>query len=445
MFKAVSRQVTYDKPLISGSYEVTASRTLNDRSGETKDPDPQECLAQVGRLVNSPLLQGSEALCKLLQYLAQHTLNSPADHLKEYQIATEVFGRPTDFDPQSDSSVRVQVGRLRGKLAGYYKSLGIDDPVVIDIPRGRYALSFDRRTVTTKPEASLEIVSDSSASKKPQRIRPRIAPVLATIAGVLLISGVLLYSLHPHSARSKNADRAYAALQTFWSPFLHGKEEPFVIFSNATFIGDAEAGMRYFKPDRDSRDHVTQHYTGVGEVMGVLELDRLFQKFGSQFHIKRSGLFTLDDARGNNLIFVGSPMENLTLKQIPGTRDFVFRRLTEGQENGQEAIIDLHPPPGGTNTFLSTPRGRPMDVDYAVVALMRGLDLSRWTLVLAGTSTIGTQAAVDYVCDEASLKELLRRLNIAKGAELKPFEALLRIKVANDVPLETQLLILRLD
>jgi hypothetical protein len=76
-----------------------------------------ECLAQINRPVNTPWLQSSEALCKLLQYLAHHTLNSPAGHLKEYQIATEALGRPADFDPQSDSCVRVQVGRLRTKLA----------------------------------------------------------------------------------------------------------------------------------------------------------------------------------------------------------------------------------------------------------------------------------------------------------------------------------------
>ena len=64
------------------------------RAGDLGHPNPAECLGQLERLVSSPSLQGSEALCKLLQYLAHHTLNSPADHLKEYQIGTEVLGRP---------------------------------------------------------------------------------------------------------------------------------------------------------------------------------------------------------------------------------------------------------------------------------------------------------------------------------------------------------------
>jgi hypothetical protein len=70
-------------------------------------------LEQVDRLVNSHVLHGSESLCKLLRYLAMHALTHPGVPLKEYEIATEVFHRPADFDPQLDSTIRVQAGRLR--------------------------------------------------------------------------------------------------------------------------------------------------------------------------------------------------------------------------------------------------------------------------------------------------------------------------------------------
>ena len=76
-----------------------------------------EFLAQLDRLCASEVLHGSESLCRLLRYLAQKELDSPGIHVKEYQIATEVFGRPTDFDPQFDSTIRVQAARLRAKLA----------------------------------------------------------------------------------------------------------------------------------------------------------------------------------------------------------------------------------------------------------------------------------------------------------------------------------------
>jgi hypothetical protein len=447
MFKKVPGTVTGANSLIFDIHKADVTETLTPRSGGGEDLDERECLAQVDRLVSSPLLQGSEALCKLLQHLAHHTLYSPTDHLKEYQIAVEVLGRSPDFDPQSDSSVRVQVGRLRSKLAEYYHSTGIDDPILIDVPKGKYTLLFERRAATPQAETASEDVAVASGSTAPRWKRRGVVLALGVMAGLLLAGGALIYWLHARAvgatARLSGAGGVPAALQLFWSPFLHGSDEPFVVFSNATFVGSPETGMRYFEPAKDSRDQMTQHYTGVGEVMGVLELDRLFRQFGEQFRVKRGGLFTLDDARSNNLIFVGSPMENLALGQIPNAREFAFRQIAAGKNHSRQVIVDLDPRPGENSVYPPTPETRPEDPEYAVVALMRGLDPSRWTLILAGTSTIGTQAAVDYVCDPSSLEELLHRLNVTRETDLKPFEALLRIQVANDVPLKTQLAALR--
>jgi hypothetical protein len=178
-------------------------------------------------------------------------------------------------------------------------------------------------------------------------------------------------------------------------------------------------------------------------VMGVLKLDRVFHQFERQFRIKRGSLFALDEARDNNLIFIGSPTENIPLAKILNTHEFVFRRLPAGPNRWDYAVVDLHPGLGKASTFLSTPRTRPMELDYAVIALTHGLEGSHWTLILAGTSTVGTQAAIDSVCDRDYLDELLRRLNVAPGSDLKPFEALLQVKVADDVPLQTQLLAVR--
>src|SRR5690348_14407505 len=105
-----------------------------------------QCFQQIEKLTKSHSLHSSESLCRLLRYLAEHSLDHPGVALKEYQIATEVLGRPTGFDPQSDSTVRVQAGRLRVKLAEYYSQEGTEDPIVVEIPKGSYTLTFQVRT-----------------------------------------------------------------------------------------------------------------------------------------------------------------------------------------------------------------------------------------------------------------------------------------------------------
>ncbi len=84
-----------------------------------------------------------------------------------------------------------------------------------------------------------------------------------------------------------------------------------------------------------------------------------------------------------------------------------------------------------------------MDEDYAIVALIHGLNPARSTLILAGTSTIGTQAAVEFACQSNSLQDLLRQLNVSSPSDLKPFEAVIHVKVARGVPVGIQLIALR--
>ncbi len=67
----------------------------------------------------------------------------------------------------------------------------------------------------------------------------------------------------------------------------------------------------------------------------------------------------------------------------------------------------------------------------------------RSILILAGNSTFGTQAAVEYVCREDSINELLKRLGVSKPGDLKPFEALLHVKIAHGVPVMEDLVSVR--
>src|SRR2546429_265720 len=78
----------------------------------------EQLLGQIDRLISSHVLHGSESLCKLLRYFADHALNHPGVPLKEYQIATEVFGRPADFDPQSEPTRTLRRPRRCFELSG---------------------------------------------------------------------------------------------------------------------------------------------------------------------------------------------------------------------------------------------------------------------------------------------------------------------------------------
>ena len=404
----------------------------------------EQCFQQIDKLINSHSLHSSESLCKLLRYLAEHSLDHPGVALKEYQIATEVLGRPSGFDPQSDSTVRVQAGRLRVKLAEFYSHEGPDDPILVELPKGSYALTFHVRPARpgvqpTGPFALAREVrkEEAAASNRGWAIA---VLVLSVLLAACLVTTVILLSQRSRTKISKAVPVAY---QIFWNRFVTDPQPPWVIFSNGSFVGRPETGMRYFNPASDTRAFILDHYTGVGEVLAIHHLDQVFGLLNRPLRVKRGALFSLDDAENNDLIFVGSPSENLTLLDIPGTQEFIFQRLNSGPRKGDLAVLNVHPQPGEPKIFLATPANQPTTEDYAVVSLLPGLDSSRSILILAGNSTFGTQAAVEYVCREDSVKDLLQRLNVAKASELKPFEALIHVKIVHGVPVMTDLVAVR--
>ena len=82
------------------------------------------------------------SLSRLLRHVVEHTLQGNAEELKEYSLGVEVFDRGESFDPRTDTIVRVQARRLRSKLKEYYDAEGQVDPIVIELPKGHYVVTF---------------------------------------------------------------------------------------------------------------------------------------------------------------------------------------------------------------------------------------------------------------------------------------------------------------
>jgi hypothetical protein len=399
--------------------------------------------AQIEKLNRSPILHGSESLCKLLKYLGEHSLDSPGMSLKEYQIATEVFGRPADFDSRVDSTVRVQTGRLRSKLAEYYAGEGAQDRLLIEIPKGAYSLTYHARPPVETPAPPPIPAPLPPIPAAPPALAPRPYPlswfflsiVIGAVVVVVISIAVTRFMVALPDATSEQPP---AALKAFWSPFAGGPDAPLVVYSNAEFVGRPETGLRYFNPAVDAGKSIRDHYTGVGEVMAVHDLDQVFTSLKRELRIKRGRLLTWDDAKTSNLIFIGSPSENLSLRELPETQDFVFARKPSAPRKGDLMISNLHPAASEQTTYLAS--DGPITEDYALVALTSGLNPSHRVLILAGITTFGTQAAVEFVCRAPRVEELMAEVERGGAPKGQSFEALLRVKVSGGVPVQSDLL-----
>ena len=221
-------------------------------------------------------------------------------------------------------------------------------------------------------------------------------------------------------------------IEVFWAPFLTG-DPPVVIYSNARFVGDSKTGLRYAPAGADPSNQPTvDHYTGIGELASVYELTRLFDAHHSGFILKRSLLVTWDEAKQRNLVFIGSPAENPSLNAVPSPTDFTMQ-----VSPGFAGFINNHPQPGEQAVY-SRPE-HPLTMDYAVIALMPGVQSGKRTLIFSGLTTLGTQAAVEYASHKDTVAELLRTVASSSG-EVKPFEALLSVTLQGGVPLQSKLI-----
>ena len=106
------------------------------------DSGPWDALA---RVVTSSGFRRAPRLAAFLRYIVERELAGHRSQIKGYTIAVEALGRHAEFDPQADPIVRVEAGRLRRALKRYYAGPGRRDPLVIEVPPGKYVPLFRAR------------------------------------------------------------------------------------------------------------------------------------------------------------------------------------------------------------------------------------------------------------------------------------------------------------
>ena len=124
--------------------------------------EPEAVQRQLERVLASPGFSRNERLSRFLRFIVEQHLEGKDPELKESVIALEVFARP-DHDPQQDSIVRTEAGRLRARLGEYYLGPGKDDPVIIELPKGGYVPVT--RSADYSPTATPGTAGPASRSK----------------------------------------------------------------------------------------------------------------------------------------------------------------------------------------------------------------------------------------------------------------------------------------
>jgi hypothetical protein len=321
---------------------------------------------------------------------------------------------------------------LRQKLDEYFRNEGAAEEITIQIPKGHYVPVFLPRVQPSTPAPPVEQSLASDRQEKPKRAVRWLWLALA-VTLIALAAVLLWWKFHPRPLLASSDD-----IDRFWGPFF-ANNSSLVIYSNALFVGDPTTGLRYAEFPADTSHDTSKvyfdTYTGIGEVESVYELTRLFDSRKATFTLKRSQLVTWDEAKDKNLIFIGSARENPALLVLPGTVDFTLSVGTSSP-----VIVNHHPRPGEQETY-SRPE-HPLTKEYAIVALVPGLEPGQKALLFSGSGTLGTQAALEFTCHPDSLDQLLRAVS-GPGGSVRPFEAVIEATLGGEVPIQSRIVALR--
>jgi hypothetical protein len=127
-------------------------------------------------MLSSESLAGKKRLRDLLRFLVEETLEGREAEIKGYTIGYEVFRLGSEFDPHTNSIVRVAIKRLRAALDDYCQTTGATDPVRISLPVGSYTPEFglrphQRRVLDPETES---LYSDADALLNPPSSKARL-------------------------------------------------------------------------------------------------------------------------------------------------------------------------------------------------------------------------------------------------------------------------------
>ncbi len=407
---------------------------------------------QVDVILHSETFRGSEVLRHLFRFLAEKTFSGDADGLKEYTVAIDALQKPSTYNPQHDSTVRIQVSRLRQKLADYYRTEGKSDALIIDIPKGRFKLTFE---TVHAVEVELPL--------PPPVQEPPVAPPrnnLAIALAVLLVAAVAWGSYLAVRLRQVQAISALNVsdhpvwtpeVEKLWSPFFDNSR-PLILGIEDPLFMELQVGDGIYYRDRAIDDwgkllgtravvglrqlfnnpaaQPSHYYTPLGEVSASFLVGKLSAARPQHISIVRASELSWQQLADNNILIVGKEsFFDPQIRAMPLHPPFFPN--AKGIENS-------NPKPGEPKFFADQYSGAPAEEGeiYALVTHLPGAAGKGEFASFVSNRAAGYVGALQWFTDPQSAKLLITKLTNADGQFPKHYQVVLKIKFKDEVPTE---------
>jgi hypothetical protein len=372
-------------------------------------PTHEACKAALDAVLKSQTFERSQQLRAFLQFICEEELAGRGGQLNEYQIGMLVMGRPKDYSPGEDATVRNRAHSLRRKLEEYYASENPGAALQITVPRGSYQPCFIAGSV---PQAAAV---------------PRRTPdSRMQVALLAFLTGAILASLCWWAALNKNHG-VDPVLRSAWGPLVETGGQTVVHLSSPLhlFVRPSNTRLPGVRPEVDPAilRHWYRQFPSLatpnefslrptnnsllwGDAVGTVAVGRVLTAAGVNWEVWPTRVAGEPLLQGRNAILFGRPeyskIAARLLDKTPFTVEF-------NQEIEEYAVLERDSrhwwmPQFGADDYA--------EVVYGLLTVLpsegaQARDVR--TVLLTGTNSAGTQAAAEYFSSPADMGALRSR------------------------------------
>jgi hypothetical protein len=438
------------------------------------DPDHAEISAAerwelIERVLGSQEFKRAQRLRELLQYIGTQAVKSGATSIHEQEIGRAVFGRSGDYDTSLDNIVRVNVTELRKRLGHYFEGEGVNEAVLVGIPRGAYIPVFCRRPLENgdeMPGNQSLLDADFALPLAASGIEPEESQATPTglrkwksfgkgfwaAAGCAVLLGccvcVLLWQnralraeIHPWQSDPVR--------QALWVEFLGSNEEVDIVTADTSLALVEDLLKQPVSLD----DYLDYKYKNRADLSGLtLEMrdtinmilgrnlgsvgdfqvaERVMQLDAHSTTLKLASAraYTPESIKANNVILIGGPESNPWVNLYKDRMNF----YVEYDASLHHTFIVNRAPVAGELSVYEL-FGEP-NRGYSIVAFLPNLSERRYAMIIAGTDSQATLAAGEWVTSSEGLATIRQK---APNGRFPFFEVLLASSKLVGTPLRTE-------
>jgi hypothetical protein len=380
------------------------------------------------RVLASKAFQRTDQLKSLLRYICEREISGQGDSLDECTVAVEALGRPPDYSPFEDGTVRNRIHNLRRRLDQYYEAENPGDPIQIVVPRGSYCPVFEFRAASesTPPAPAAETtIPDQTAPAFWDRPIPFRAVCMICALAMAAVAA-LLTGLHAGIHNERPA--LDPVLAEAWGPLLARNANPLLCIATAAQLTliqhpmDPPSGPSVTSPDLlawyqtlPGLPPARQIFLGPsltspfwGDVAGAFAADRILTGAGIAAELLPEAAIQMPALYKRNLLMFGRPGFSKTVDLFLADKPF---RVRIPDQQHITVIWAQDPKPGDPREYDAREESNAShrETAFGLITVMPSLgDPNLRTVVFSGTLSPGIQAASEFFSSPRHLQALLR-------------------------------------